>query len=138
MVVLLFFQLHQITMAIVCRCFRLQRAIAHRLAVDLSSNSRNDGMQKGIADIEKNIGRNIDGQIAEFILVPTTHPASSSIITKFLNCSFECVEKSHARDRALRPRLRRRARDASRGHFHCSLDGAWGDVTSAFGRKDRA
>jgi hypothetical protein len=44
------FQLQQITMAIVCRCFRVQRAIAHRLAVDsLSSNPRNDGMQKGHA-----------------------------------------------------------------------------------------
>jgi hypothetical protein len=34
-------------MAIVCRCRRVQRAIAHRLAINsLSSNWRNDGMQK--------------------------------------------------------------------------------------------
>jgi hypothetical protein len=31
---------------------------------------------------------------------------------KFLNCSFECVEKSHARGPALRPRLRRRVSEA--------------------------
>jgi hypothetical protein len=38
-------------MAIMCRCFRVQRAIAHPLAVDsLSSNSRNDGMQKGMPE----------------------------------------------------------------------------------------
>jgi hypothetical protein len=41
-------------MAIVCRCLRLQRAIAHRLAIDsLSSNWRNDGMQKDMPDIKE-------------------------------------------------------------------------------------
>src|SRR5262245_1486107 len=53
MVVLLCCELHQITMAIVCRCRRVQRAIAHRLAIDsLSSNWRNDGMQKRHAGTE--------------------------------------------------------------------------------------
>ena len=55
---------------------------------------------------ENYLGENFDGKIAEFILVPTTHPASSTVISnaiKFLNGSFECVEKSQAGDRAVRP-----------------------------------
>src|SRR5262249_40550665 len=55
------------------------------------------------------------------------------------NCSFECVEKSHARDQALhfdcgvasrRPSFLPDAYELC-GHFHGSLDGAWGDLTSA-------
>src|SRR5262249_32269087 len=57
------------------------------------------------------------------------------------NCSFECVEKSHAHDQALhfdcgvasrRPSFLPDAHELC-GHFHGSLDGAWGDLTSACG-----
>jgi len=50
----------------------LQRAIAYRLAIDgPSSNSRNDGMQKGMSGTSRDIGRKNTEGISDSISVTT-------------------------------------------------------------------